>query len=123
MTQHEPQATAQTDGQKEPGTTPQLLSVTFKRCGYQLTQLERNQFAALYSVTDIETGKAQGFEVFEIRIQQAHTTAKGISYAHKEIYPNNEAFGNWAKAPSSKDRALELFADFTEKGRAKQNKP
>lgn len=109
-------------GQIEPGATPEQLPITFKRCGYQLQQLQRNEAAALYSVTDIETGQAHGFEVFEIRIQQARTTASGIHFAFKERYPSAEDFGQTAKAPTTLERALFLFNEYTERGRKKAEK-
>jgi hypothetical protein len=109
---------ATTNGQRQ----PELLPVNLKRYGYELQQLQRNEHAAVYSVTDIETQQAHGFEVFEIRIQQARIMANGIHFAHKEVYPNNEAFGNWAKAPRTLDRALQVFNEYTERGRKRTEK-
>ncbi len=113
------QATATPKATTKHGTTPELLPLNLKRCGYELKQLQRNDFAAMYSVTDIETQQPHGFEVFEIRIQEARTLANGIHFAHKEVYPNNEAFGNWAAAPRTLDRALQLFNDYSERSRKK----
>jgi hypothetical protein len=113
---------ATTNGQRQHGTKPELLPVNLKRYGYELKQLQRNEHAAVYSVTDIETQQAHGFEVFEVRIQQARTMANGIRFAHKEVYPNNEAFGNWANAPRTLDRALQLFNEYTERGRKRTEK-
>jgi len=109
-------------GQIEPGATPEQLPITFKRCGYELKQLQRNQFAALYSVTDIETGTAHGFEVFMIEIQQPRTTKSGIHFAFKEVYPSSEKFGDIAKAPTTLERALFLFNEYTERGRKRAEK-
>ena len=44
--------------------TPSVLPQTLRRCGYKLQQVHRSQYAAIYSVTDIETQQAHGFEVF-----------------------------------------------------------
>lgn len=99
---------------------PIALSIEVKKCGYLLRQVHRSQYAAIYAVTDIETGTAHGFEVFEIRVQQPRTLANGVSFAHKEVYPNNEAFGVWAFAPRSRDRAFQIFAEMEIKGLRKK---
>ena len=92
--------------------TPSVLPETLRRCGYKLEQVHRSQYAAVYSVTDIETQQAHGFEVFEVRVQQAKALPNGVHFAHKECYPNNETFGVWAFAPRSRNRAFEIFAQL-----------
>ena len=91
---------------------PITLPLEVKKCGYLLQQVHRSQYAAIYSVTDIETQQAHGFEVFEVRVQQAKTLSNGVSFAHKEVYPNSEAFGNWAFAPRSRERAFKIFTEI-----------
>ena len=44
--------------------TPSVLPETLRRCGYKLQQVHRSQYVAVYSVTDIETQQAHGFEIF-----------------------------------------------------------
>jgi len=117
--QQQQQPNGTTDTAQATGATPEQLPLTFKTKGYQLSQLQRNPFAALYTVTDIETQQAQGYEVFEIRIQQARTTKSGVHFAFKERYPSAEDFGQTAKAPKTFDRALFLFNEFSERGRKK----
>ena len=99
--------------------TPSVLPETLKRCGYKLKQVHRSQYAAIYSVTDIETQQAHGFEVFEVRVQQAKTLPNGIHFAHKECYPNNENFGVWAFAPRTIERAEQIFAQMENKAKIK----
>jgi len=108
--------------QQATGATPEQLPLSIKTKGFELKQLQRNEYAAIYTITDIETQQAQGFEVFMIEIQQARTTASGIHFAHKERYPSAEDFGQTAKAPRTLERALELFNEYTERGRKKAEK-
>lgn len=91
---------------------PIPLPMEFKKCGFLLKQEYRGAWTAVYSVTDTITGDQHGFEVFEIRVQQAKTLPNGIHYAFKEIYPPAEAFGKWAKAPSGLSRAVEIFLEM-----------
>jgi hypothetical protein len=96
------------------------LPPTLSRCGYLLQQVHRSQYAAVYSVTDEKTGDAHGFEVFEIREQQPRTMPNGVSFAHREIYPSNEAFGKWAFAPRTRERAFEIFGEMEVKALRKK---
>lgn len=118
MTAQQQQPNGATDTAQPTGATPEQLPLTIKTKGFELKQLQRNPFAAMYSVTDIETGTAHGFEVFTIRTQQ-EKHRKGITYAHKEVYPSGEAFGIWAKAPRTLESALYLFNEYTERARKK----
>ena len=122
MTAQQQQPNGTTDTAQTTGATPEQLPLSIKTKGFELNQVQRNEFAALYSVTDIETGNKHGFEVFEILIQQPRTTKSGIHFAHKEVYPSAEKFGDTAKAPQTTERALELFAQYTERGRKKAEK-
>jgi hypothetical protein len=101
---------------------PIALPIELKKCGYLLKQIQRNDFAAVYSVTDIATGAAHGYEVFEIQYREPTTYPNGTQYPMRERYPNAEAFGDWAKAPRHLDRALQLFKDFTERAQKKAEK-
>jgi hypothetical protein len=101
---------------------PIPLPLELKKCGFLLKQEYRLAAAVAYSVTDIVTGDFQGFEVFELRIQQAKTLPNGVRYPHKEIYPSAEAFGKWAFAPSTMRRALEIFIEIELKEVAKSIK-
>lgn len=98
---------------------PIPLPLNLKKCGFLLKQEYRLAAAAVYSVTDIETGKQHGYEVFEVRTQQAKTLPNGVKYPHKERYPPSEAFGKWAFAPSTFERALEIFMEIELKEVAK----
>jgi hypothetical protein len=91
---------------------PISLPIELKKCGYLLKQIQRNDFAAVYSVTDIATGDEHGFEVFEVRVQQAKTLPNGVSYFFKERYPSDEAFGKWAFAPKTRERAFQIFSEM-----------
>lgn len=119
MTTQQQQPNGATDTAQPTGATPEQLPLTIKTKGFELKQLQRNPFAAVYTVTDIETQQAQGYEVFEIRIQQARTTKSGVHFAFKEKYPSGEDFGKTAFAPSTMQRALQLFNEFSERGRKK----
>jgi hypothetical protein len=101
---------------------PIPLPLEFKKCGFLLKQEYRLAAAVAYSVTDIDTGNFQGFEVFELRLQQAKTLPNGVTYPHKERYPPSEAFGKWAFSPSTLERALEIFMEIELKEVAKSIK-
>lgn len=92
--------------------SPTKLPKSLTRCGYRLDQIHRSPNAAVYSVTDIETGTAHGFEVFQIKVQSERTTPNGIHFAHKERYPANEDFGVWAFAPRTKEKAFQIFGEM-----------
>ena len=119
MTTQQQQPNGTTDTAPQTGATAQLLPLSFNRYGYHIHQLQRNEYAALYEVTDILTGSPQGFEVFCIKIQQERTTASGIHFALKERYPSAEDFGQTAKAPRTLDRASQLFNEYSERARKK----
>lgn len=96
-------------------TTPTKLPIELSRCGYTLRQVHRSECAAIYEAVCKHTHQTHGFEVFEIRVQEARTLANGVHFANKERYPANEDFGSWAFAPSTRERAFEVFLNLEKK--------
>jgi len=61
------------------------------------TQIGKNDSAYLYEVTDSDPNNTNiYFEVFFRRLAKAKTFPNGKKVPNRVLYPNNEAFGNWA---------------------------
>lgn len=89
--------------------SPQPLPHEFKRNGHVYTQVERNDRAAIYSVS------GAGFEVIRIRIGKETTLPNGKVAPLRELYPNDEQFGRhgWYFMPQEMDKMRQKFQEIT----------
>lgn len=82
------------------------LSIELHRRGATYVLVNRGRKSLIYART--VPGQDTTYEVFEIRIRKA-STIKGKTVVSSEIFPHDEAFGNWAWAPWTLERAMEYF--------------
>lgn len=69
-------------------------------------QLEEGSNYYLYGVWNLKDdaiGEPSYYEIFKKKVAQP-TTIKGVFYPEREQYPWDEAFGDWAWCPSTKER-------------------
>jgi len=85
---------------------PVRLPLEIRRRGATYVLVKRGVKTLIYART--VPGQDPTYEVFEIRIRKA-STIKGKPIPTSEIFPHDEAFGVWAWAPWTLERAMEYF--------------
>lgn len=88
---------------------PRPLALEFSRNGHVLTQMKRNDHAAIYSVD----GRA--FEVVRITTAKEVELPNGKTAPFREIYPNDEDFGRtgWYFMPEQAAAAQSKFEELS----------
>lgn len=82
------------------------LPLEIKRNGATYVFVKRGLKSLIYARTVPERDTT--YEVFKIKIRKA-SIVKGVLLPANEIFPHNEAFGVWAWAPWSIERAIKRF--------------
>lgn len=78
-------------------TKPKELSEIIIKGTKTYIQIAKSDFAYLYEISDSDPNNENiYFEVFHRRIEKAKTFPNGKKVHDRVLYPNNEAFGNWA---------------------------
>lgn len=90
------------------------LPLELKRRGATYVLVKRGLKSLIYART--VPGQDDTYEVFEIRIRKA-STIKGKLIQSSEIFPHDEAFGKWGKAPSTLEGAMAYFEKIEKTGR------
>lgn len=90
------------------------LPLEIKRRGATYILVKRGLKSLIYART--VPGQDTTYEVFEIRIRKA-STIKGKPIPSGEIFPHDEAFGLWAKAPWTLEDAMKYFEKIERTGR------
>lgn len=85
------------------------LPLNLRKNGFNYTQVLRGKRSCIYMQRYSE--KTKQYEVFLIKERQARELWGKILPA-SEIFPNNEAFGRWAWAYNTFDRAKEKFDEL-----------
>ncbi len=80
------------------------LPLKLRKSGHDYTQVLRGEKCCIYE--QCFQGKKISWEVFKIKITREREL-NGTVIEASERFPNNEAFGNWAWAITSWERALE----------------
>ena len=86
------------------------LPQTKRKNGHDYVQVFRGPKAAIYR--QCFRGMLVGYEVILIRVQKGRSY-KGNWLETRERFPHDEAFGKWAWAFSSMERALEKYIVLT----------
>ncbi len=72
---------------------PRPLPLTFNRHDHTYTQVERNDRAAIYTVSHAGRTEVIGFEVIKIRIAKPQKLPGDKMAPLRETYPSDEEFG------------------------------
>lgn len=88
----------------------EVLNKTVKRGAFTHHLIKRNKHVAMYDTCIDE--EVIGYEVFLIKIQKPKIIF-GREIAFKEKFPKNEDFGYSAYAPSTRERANEIYTELT----------
>lgn len=83
-----------------------------KRNGATYVFVKRGLKSLVYART--VPGRDATYEVFKIKIRKP-SVVKGVLLPAREIFPNDEAFGDWAWAPWSLERAMKRFESLESK--------
>ncbi len=98
------------------------LREIYRRDPYEFRLVKRSELVAMYALwfMDVEDGdepRIHCYEVFQIKKQKPQIRVipgyREVEYREKELYPRNEDFGRTAWAPSSVERAEEIFESLT----------
>lgn len=85
------------------------LPLKLRKSGHDYTQVQRGEKSCIYEQRFC--GKLISYEVFIIKITP-EKELNGKLIEVREKFPNNEAFGTWAWAITSWDRALKRFNEL-----------
>lgn len=90
-------------------TNPRPLPLEFNRHGHTYKQLERNDRAAIYSVS------GAGFELVRIRTAKESKLPGGAIAPFREVYPSDEEFGvhGWYFMPDEEAKMRQRFNELT----------
>lgn len=95
-------------------TRHERLPLELRRRGATYVLVKRGRKSLIYART--VPGQDTTYEVFEIRIRKP-STIKGKPIPSSEVFPHDEAFGKWAKAPWSLEDAMKYFEKIENTGR------
>ena len=62
----------------------------------QVEEGESHYIYAVYNLKDKPEGEPSYYEVFRKKADKEKTFPSGQTYPEREIYPSEDAFGNWA---------------------------
>ncbi|GAB3975578.1 hypothetical protein GCM10028806_33450 [Spirosoma terrae] len=90
------------------------LPKTRKAYEQTLRQVAESAHGYVYEIS--YNSHVLGYEVFQKRTELAGSTTihgKMVSWPDREVYPSSSDFGDWAWAPRSLERAMEILVSFT----------
>ncbi|GEM_PF-6092091 len=94
------------------------LEKYYKKYGYHLNQIFRDNNTAIYKQSDDE--RAYGFEVFEIKTAKEGMVFNKLQPA-REVYPSSEQFGQFAFSVNTIVRAEETIELLKERIKARES--
>lgn len=92
------------------------LATTFFKLGWYFEQIKRNDQAAIYRRTNLQTPEVIYFETIKIISQDEKTAriaGKDVTFDSQEHYPTNEQFGLMGKCCMTIGKATEFYTEFT----------
>lgn len=88
------------------------LPIKIKKRGAKYILVERGEKSMIYK--KIVLGTPDTFEVFKIKTAK-EVNYRGIQMPAREIFPHDEAFGNWAWTAFTLERAYHIFQNLENK--------